>query len=269
MKILLTGHKGFIGSNLLEKLRSLDHQIITIDKKFLDNIFWRVLLDEHLKQVDLIFHVGAISDTTLQDSTKMFKYNYLFSKELFDLAQKQSKKVIYSSSASCFGDGDGVPNNTYGWSKLLAEDYGMVRCDRFVSLRYFNVYGRGEGHKGGMASVAHRAYSEGGFKLFPVKAKRDFIYIDDVVDANICAMSSPKGIYEVGTGEANTFESLLDGMGVKYTYYHTKNEVPFWYQYYTCANKTKRVLGWEPKFNIKSGTKKYKKYLNEILGDRR
>ena len=119
MKFLITGHKGFIGSNLLKQLSG---NVIKIEKDFLDNDNWKYLLRSYIKSVDIIFHVGAISDTTLQDSTEMLRYNYVFSKELFDLAQKYKKKVIYSSSAACYGDGDGIPNNIYGWSKLIAED---------------------------------------------------------------------------------------------------------------------------------------------------
>ena len=89
---------------------------------------------------DIIFHVGAISDTSLQDVAEMMRYNYSASKKLFDLAQAHHKKIIYSSSAAC-GWGGNEPSNVYGWSKLLAEDYGMAKCDKFVSLRYFNVYG--------------------------------------------------------------------------------------------------------------------------------
>ena len=259
MKILLTGHKGFIGSRLLKRLDALNHVVITIEKTLLDHERWRELLTAYLQRSDLVFHVGAISDTSLQDSTEMLKYNYLFSKELFDAAQENKKKVVYSSSAACFGD-DSTPSNIYGWSKLLAEDYGMARCDEFVSLRYFNVYGPGEEHKGSMASVAYQAWKKGFFKLFPTQPQRDFIYIDDVVDANLHAVTARKGIYEIGYGEARTFESLLDGMRMKYRY-HKREAIPPWYQFYTCADKKKRLLGWIPKFNVESGAKKYIEYL--------
>ena len=261
MNILLTGHKGFIGSNLHQKLTELGHRVTGIEKSFEGGLVRRVLA------VDLIFHVGAISDTSLLDSSEMLKYNYLFSKQLFDLAQRYKKKVIYSSSAACLGDGDGAPNNIYGWSKLLAEDYGMAKCDEFVSLRYFNVYGPGEQHKGKMASVAYQAWEKEFFSLFPTCPKRDFVYIDDVIDANLHAATAKKGVYEVGYGEARTFESLLDGMGVVYTHCDPV-EIPPWYQHHTCAEKDKRLLGWIPKFDVESGTKKYKEHLNEIFSYR-
>lgn len=283
MKILLTGHKGFIGSCLLEKLETLNHDVLVVEAEC-GGLPSYQMLDSLLKQSDLVFHVGAISDTSLQDSNKMMKYNYLFSKDLFDAAQKYKKKIIYSSSAACSGNGDDIPNNIYGWSKLLAENYGMAKCSEFVSLRYFNVYGPGEEEKGRMASVAYQAWEmamekaainrkirlrekvdsslkkDHFFKLFPNKPRRDFIYIDDVVEANLCAMSSEKGIYEVGYGEARTFESLLEGMGLEYRY-HKSDRIPSWYQHHTCADKDKRLLGWTPKFNVESGTKEYRDHL--------
>ena len=258
MKFLITGYKGFIGSNLLKQLSG---DIIKIEKDFIDNDNWKDLLYSYIESVDIIFHVGAISDTTLQDSTEMLIYNYIFSKELFDLAQKYKKKVIYSSSAACYGDGDGIPNNIYGWSKLLAEQYGMAKCDEFVALRYFNVYGPGENHKGKMSSVALQSWNGEINKLFPKKPKRDFVYIDDIVNANIHAINSPKGIYEVGSGEARTFEDVLDNMGIDYTY-HVEDKIPDWYQFYTKSDKSKWLPGWNSKYNLEKGIKKYRGYLN-------
>ena len=261
MKFLITGHKGFIGSNLLKQLSG---NVIKIEKDFLDNDDWKYLLRLYIKSVDIIFHVGAISDTLLQDSTEMLKYNYVFSKELFDLAQKYKKKVIYSSSAACYGDGNGIPNNIYGWSKLLAEDYGMAVCDNFISLRYFNVYGPGENKKGKMASVVFQSYTEGNFKLFPKNPKRDFVYVDDIVSANIHAIDSPKGIYEVGSGEARTFEDVLDNMELLYSY-HSEDKIPWWYQFYTKSDKSKWLHGWKPRYKLEDGIKKYLDYITKRL----
>ena len=163
MKVLLTGHKGFIGSNLLKKLNELSHQVSCLER--VDN-FEVEQIEAIIKQIEVIFHVGAISDTTLQDANEMLYYNYSISKLIFDLANKHNVKVIYSSSAANYGDGDSIPNNIYGWSKLLAENYGLNVCDKFVALRYFNVYGLGEQHKGKMASVAYQAWTSHTFKLF-------------------------------------------------------------------------------------------------------
>ena len=90
MKYLVTGHKGFIGSNLLKKLSG---DVTTIEANIVDEDYCYDYLEDVVKSVDVIFHIGAISDTTLQDSTEMLRYNYVFSKELFDYAQKYGKKV--------------------------------------------------------------------------------------------------------------------------------------------------------------------------------
>ena len=139
MRYLVTGDRGFVGSNLLKKLDWRD--VETLEADIVNEDYCFRILEDLVREVDIIFHIGAISDTTLQDSTEMLRYNYAFSKEMFDYAQKYGKKVIYSSSAACYGDGGGMPMNIYGWSKLMAEQYGMAKCDDFVALRYFNVAG--------------------------------------------------------------------------------------------------------------------------------
>ena len=167
---------------------------------------------------------------------------------------------MYSSSAATYGLGDNLPTNIYGWSKKLAEEYGLKACKKFVALRYFNVYGPGEDHKGKMASVAYQAYKKGSFTLFPQKPKRDFVYIDDVVNANLAASKLDRGVFDVGYGEAVLFEDLVKGMNIKFDY-TTKDKIPGWYQFHTCANKNMRIPGWEPKYNVKKGTNLYKSYL--------
>lgn len=256
MKTLITGFRGFIGSNLYRELLSKDGKIYGWEKH---NDYSDPQLEDIVKDVDVIFHIGAISDTSLQDANEMMWYNYHCSKILFDLAQKHNKQVVYSSSAAVYGK-EGVPSNIYGWSKLAAEDYGMATCDKFVSLRYFNVYGPGEEHKGKMSSVAFQGKKLGRFNLFPGNPKRDFVYVKDVVSANLAAVNAEKGIYEVGYGEARTFESLLDGMNVPFGY-HSESKIPFWYQNYTCANPDKRIKGWVPQYNVEKGTEDYKQYL--------
>ena len=261
MKVLLTGSKGFIGSNLLKEFKKLGWYVWTIDVDESTNKAPEYgVLESIVKQCDGIFHVGAISDTTLHDCNKMLYYNYTLSKDIFDLARKYDKKVVYSSSAATYGLGDNISTNIYGWSKKLAEEYGLKACKKFVALRYFNVYGPGEDHKGKMASVAYQAYQKGSFTLFPTKPLRDFVYIDDVVNANLAAFKLDRGVFDVGYGKASSFEDLVSGMGIKFNY-TTKDKIPNWYQYYTCANKNMRIPGWVPKFNIKKGTSNYKNNL--------
>ena len=255
MKIILTGAKGFIGSNVLKALKSRGDYVYQIHQ---DKNQWEndLELENQIKNCDGIFHIGAISDTTLQDCNEMLYWNYTLSKKLFDLARKYDKKVVYSSSAATYGLGNGIPTNIYGWSKQLAEEYGLKANEKFVALRYFNVYGPGEQHKGKMASVAYQAYKKGSFTLFPKNPKRDFIYIDDVVAANLAAFKLDRGVFDVGYGEATPFEDLVSGMGIEFNY-TTEDKIPGWYQFYTCADKNIRIPGWEPKYNVKQGTKNY------------
>ena len=262
MKALLTGYKGFIGKALEKRLSEIYDVVYCFDIEDC----WDSKLDEALIDSDVVFHVGAISDTSLQDAKEMMTYNYSFSKTLFTLCKAMKKKVIYSSSAACYGDGihSRTPLNIYGWSKLIAEDFGMAKCDDFVALRYFNVYGPGECHKGKMASVANQAYKKGKFRIFQGKPQRDFVYIDDVVDANIAAIEAPKGVYEVGSGEARTFEEVLELMDVSYMYHHKRN-TPKWYQFFTESESENWIPNWKPKYNIEKGLKKYKEYLDEKL----
>ena len=111
-KYILTGAKGFIGSSVLKTLESQGHYVWQINQS---SSTWKeqLTLDDMVSQCDGIFHIGAISDTTLQDPNKMLYWNYTTSKILFDLARKYDKKVVYSSSAAVYGNGDGIPTNIY------------------------------------------------------------------------------------------------------------------------------------------------------------
>ena len=266
MKILVTGTKGFIGKNLYDQLFLLGHEVLRVEEDFYNYKYWKQALYKMINNCEYIFHVGAISDTSLQDAKRMFFFNYETSKVIIDYANRLGKKVIYSSSAANYGLGDGIPNNIYGWSKKLAEDYGIAAGGQFVALRYFNVYGPGEEHKGKMSSIGYQAFLNKGIKLFPStngEIKRDFIYVDDVIEANIDAMDPhiPRGVFDVGTANPVSFEEFVSNMGVKYD--HTDpSDIPSWYQYYTKADENKWLPGWSPQCDIVEGCKKYLKYLN-------
>tara|TARA_Y100001938_G_scaffold150718_1_gene243030 strand:- start:2087 stop:2890 length:804 start_codon:yes stop_codon:yes gene_type:complete len=267
MKILLTGSDGFIGQNVYKRINDniASIEIFCIEKDFINSVNWKTDLEEYVKQNDVVLHIGAISDTMLKDANKMMKYNYLFSKELFDLAQKHNKKVVYSSSAANTGE-SGTPSNIYGWSKFITEQYGLAKVNNFYALRYFNVYGPGEEHKGKMASVAHQAWKIGSFTLFPKKPKRDFVYIDDVVEATIYPIFNDvkPGVYEVGSGEARTFEDVLDIMEIPFEY-KDEYEIPQGYQFFTQSESKLFMEGWQPKYNLEDGLQKYKDYLNGVV----
>ena len=267
VRILLTGFNGFIGKNILNILLEEYNSIISIcciEKEYMNNIHWKISLNRMVIDCDVIIHIGAISDTMLKDSDKMFKYNFEFSKVLFDFAENYDKKVIYASSAAIFGDDGKLPTNIYSWSKYAAESYGLAKVKNFISFRYFNVYGPGEEHKGKMASVAYQAYKKGKFKLFPGNIKRDFVYIDDVVRATLYPLTNkiPPGIYEVGSGESRSFEDVLNNLEIPYTY-KSKKDIPKGYQYYTKSDSKNWMPDWKPKYNLEMGIKKYKKYLKE------
>jgi ADP-L-glycero-D-manno-heptose 6-epimerase len=267
MRLLVTGTEGFIGKNVYQKLMKIDDvtKVTCLEKDYMNHIGWETTLAKCVDECDAILHIGAISDTMLKDPNEMLKYNYLFSKELFDLALIYEKKVVYSSSAANTGE-NGTPSNIYGWSKYLAEEYGSCRVKDFYALRYFNVYGPGEEHKGKMASVAYQAHSAGRFMLFPKKPLRDFVYIDDVVDATLYPLFNDvqNGVYEVGSGEARSFEDVLELMEIPYEY-KGEYEIPKGYQFYTKSSEIKFMSGWKPKYNLEKGIKKYKEYLNESM----
>tara|TARA_R110000824_G_scaffold10076_1_gene44702 strand:+ start:56 stop:862 length:807 start_codon:yes stop_codon:yes gene_type:complete len=268
MRVLFTGFNGFIGKNVTQKIikeRNEVESMFFIEKDYMNYEFWQTSLERSILDCDVIVHIGAITDTMFKDCNEMLKYNFEFSKFLFDKASVCKKKVIYSSSAANTGT-NGSPSNIYGWSKYITEQYGMAKVKDFVALRYFNVYGPGEEHKGKMASVAYQAHSAGNFMLFPNNAKRDFVYIEDVVEATIYPIFNEvsKGIYEVGSGKARSFEDVLNLMEIPYEYRDEK-EIPDGYQFFTEASKSSFMEGWKPKYNLEEGIKAYKEYLNESL----
>ena len=264
MTYLLTGFKGFIGGNILQEMLP-KYSVCCIEKECMDDDDWKKNLETIVESIDGIMHIGAITDTMLFDYNKMLKYNYLFSKLLFDLAKKYNKKVVYASSAANSGV-SGTPTNIYGWSKLLAEQYGLALGGEFIALRYFNVYGPGEEKKGKMASVAYQAYNNSKFKLFPKSPKRDFVYIKDVVSATIMALFEdvPNDVYEVGSGESRTFENVLDLMDIRYIYY-VEDKIPKGYQFFTKSDSNNWLPDWKPKYNLDIGIQHYKKILDKII----
>lgn len=268
-KFLVTGFKGFIGSNLYKELINLGHNVVGIDDEYLDDN-WRVFLLEFLykENFDAVFHVGACSDTMEQDVNYMMLRNYETTKFIADFCSQNNVRLIYSSSAANYGTNNLYPSNLYGWSKYIAEQY--VIKSHGVALRYFNVYGPGEENKGKMASLAYQSFlkhkNNEDIKLFPKKPQRDFVYVKDIVSANIFAFNYynlNKGSYfEVGSGTANSFENVLDFMEIPYSY-TDESLIPNGYQFYTKSSDTKWMKGWKPEWDLKKGIQDYKKYLYE------
>jgi ADP-L-glycero-D-manno-heptose 6-epimerase len=271
-RVLVTGSAGFIGSNLCKELTSLGFGVTTWEHNEIDTqkIEFQVAQKIEKVQPNVVFHAGASADTLQKNVEYMFLFNYEFTKYLARESGKKNIPLIYSSSAANYGINGKYPSNLYGWSKYVAEDYVLAMGG--LALRYFNVYGPGEERKGNMASFAYQAFtnrkSGKSVNIFPGEPKRDFVYIDDVVAANIHAFEffdSGKGRYfEVGSGSANKFETLLELMQIKYGY-ELKENIPQGYQFYTCSDPKRWLPNWKPKYDIERGISAYLKYLKSTL----
>lgn len=265
MNILITGTNGFIGKNLKNKL-SDKYNIFTFEESDIEGDWKSKLSNIFNKGIVCVFHVGACSDTLEQRVNYMMLLNYEVTKHITDLCVEYKVPLIYSSSAANYGTNDEYPSNLYGWSKYVGEGY--VISNGGIGLRYFNVYGPGEENKGRMSSVAYQMYMKNNngeeIKLFPKKPLRDFVYVNDIIDANIFAFENFKNLnskwYEVGSGTASSFESVLDNMGISYSY-HEESIIPEGYQFYTCSNKNKWMPKWSPNYPLEKGIKDYLKYL--------
>jgi ADP-L-glycero-D-manno-heptose 6-epimerase len=269
MKILVTGASGFVGKNLSNYLLKNGYTTKFIDSEYLEDLSWKNSLKSRLDKIDpeFIFHVGACSNTLETNVQKMMEENYEATKVISEWANVNKRKLIYSSSAANYGINGEFPTSLYGWSKYVAEDY--VIKSGGVALRYFNVYGPGEENKGLMASVIYQAYckKKAGEQVFlyPGQPSRDFVYIDDVIAANIYAMKNYFDLngkyYEVSTGHTRTFETVLDLAGIDYLYLD-KSLIPSGYQFFTCGDPKRWMQGWTPLFSLEKGISEYIKVLN-------
>ena len=268
---VVSGHLGFIGKNLAHELSSNGSNILGIVEDIFDEANWENVLISKIEAFEpsAIFHVGACSNTLEARSQYIMERNFEATKVLVDWSVINQVPLIYSSSAANYGTNNRYPSNLYGWSKYVAESYVSAR--NCVSLRYFNVYGPGEEHESTMASFFYQAFvsqSKGIVpQLFPGLPRRDFIYIDDVISANVVAYENYNqvrgGVYDVGTASPRSFEEALDILGIRYE--HANPEVkPKGYQEYTCANIDLRLPKWEPNFTLEEGLKSYLGHLNLI-----
>jgi ADP-L-glycero-D-manno-heptose 6-epimerase len=268
MRVLITGSKGFIGKNLLERIKN-DYEVYELNEEIFDSENWYLILQLILVGIkpSVIFHVGACSDTMQKDVQFMMIRNFEATKIFSDYCKENSIPIIYSSSAASYGVNNQHPSNLYGWSKYVAEQY--VISNGGIALRYFNVYGPGEELKGTMASVAYQMFEKNkrgeSIKIFPQNPKRDFIYVDDVIDANLFGFENYDHLcgeyYDVGFGESRSFEDVLNILGLNYTY-HPEWMIPEGYQFITCSDKNKWMTEWNPKYNLEEGLQKYLVYLN-------
>jgi ADP-L-glycero-D-manno-heptose 6-epimerase len=230
---------------------------------------------------DYIFHQAAISDTTVQEQDVMMKTNVNAYEDLLKLAISHGANMIYASSAATYGDSDRFevgyeqPNNAYGFSKVMMDNitYEYMKKDldiSIVGLKYFNVYGPREFYKNSTASMVvqfgHQILRGDTPRLFEGSDKilRDFIFIEDIIQANIKA-TNPKqsGVYNVGTGKARSFEDIVNILQCELDIDNGKEYIPNpfvgQYQFFTEANieSTKENLGYEPRFEMEDGIKAY------------
>ncbi|NDU85950.1 MAG: ADP-glyceromanno-heptose 6-epimerase [Ferrovum sp.] len=254
MVMIVTGAAGFIGSNLINALNQRGQsRILAVDNlekpgKFLNladctladymdkrEFIERIEHDDLDQDVEVVFHQGACSDTMEHDGRYMMENNFRYTRSLFYYCQDRGIPLIYASSAAVYGGNVEFrespqcenPLNVYGYSKLAFDQFlrhYLVRGDLTapcVGLRYFNVYGDREQHKGRMASVGYHFYHQyrehGRIRLFQGcdgyahgEQRRDFISVEDVVRVNLWLLEHPEvsGIFNVGTGRSRTFNDM-------------------------------------------------------------
>jgi ADP-L-glycero-D-manno-heptose 6-epimerase len=319
--IVVTGGAGFIGSNLVRALNQRGRTDILVvdnlkngakfrnlvDCEILDYFdkdeFMRVLQQAQTRTstVDAVFHLGACSTTTEADGRYLMQNNYGYSKALLHYCLERDIRFIYASSAAVYGGSQSFveerrnesPLNTYGYSKFMFDQYVRRHLPQVRSvvtgMRYFNVYGPCESHKGAMASVVwhfhHQLQSERVVKLFrgtdgfgDGEQRRDFIHVADAVDVTLWfgMKAQRSGIFNVGTGRSQTFNEVANAV-IKW---HNKGHieyVPFpehlagRYQSYTQADLGHlRAGGYEGRFRtVEEGVPSYLEWLQKQPGSLR
>ena len=326
--IVVTGGAGFVGSNIVAALNQRGERNILVvdelsDASKLNNLAGLALCDymdkrEFLRalrrknfgeRVTAVLHQGACANTLETDGQYMMENNFTYSKALYRFCKRREVQFIYASSAAVYGAGAAFTEapeneaalNVYAFSKLLFDQYvrrqpqGEFQC---VGLRYFNVYGAREGHKGAMASMAWHFFNQyqagGTVKLFAGsdgyadgEQRRDFVSVEDVVAVNLFFLTNPdvSGLYNVGTGRSPSFNELAVAVinacrrhrgeppttlaqaqrEKEITYIPMPDALRGKYQSYTQADSQwLRAAGYERKFlNVEEGVARY---VEKLLG---
>jgi len=253
MRILVTGHNGFIGKNVASYLQSQGHEV--------EGWEWEPGILPSTEDYDWCVHLGAISSTTYTDVNQILEQNFEFSVRLAQICENFGTNFQYASSASVYGptthfteDGALLPQSPYAWSKYMFDRFINQYKDEFKikiqGFRYFNVYGQGEEHKGDQASpytkFTRQAKENNVITLFEDSEnyKRDFVCVDDICRAHEKMFDSDaRGIFNIGTGTATSFETVATAIANKHGAAIHRIPMPdnikSQYQKYTCANLTK------------------------------
>ena len=263
IKICVTGNEGFIGSAVSKELEKRGYEVIGLEKWIYQRARWQDRLHEYLvdKQPDAVFHIGACADTQNTNVSEMMVLNAESTSVIAEWCQFKKIPMIYSSSASIYGNNNS-PETLYAWSKYLGEQFATK--SGAVALRYFNVYGMNEMHKGNMASIICQSFLKDRkgekIELFPTQPMRDFVYINDVVSANLYALNNYNmargGWFDVGSGQVSTFEQIMNLMNLKYEY-TPESKIPKFYQNYTKADGRNFMKGWNPEYSLERGVSEY------------
>lgn len=299
-RILVTGGAGFIGSALIWALNQRGQENILVTDVLHTDEKWKNLValkyadymdagdllarvtdkPDSLGKFDVIYHLGANSATTERDAGHLMKNNFEYTKTLAHWAIATAARFVYASSAATYGDGEqGMddkaedisklrPLNMYGYSKHLFDLYAQRAsiARRIVGLKYFNVYGPNENHKGDMRSVVNKAFDQirttGKAQIFKShrpdykdgEQERDFLYVKDAVNMTIFLATQPLagGLYNLGSGEARTWLQLVKaifsalGLPPQIDFIDMPEQLREKYQYHTCADISKmRSLGYK------------------------
>lgn len=296
MRALVTGAAGFVGSNLAVRLAAAGAGVVALDdfsvgnfenlSDFPGDVVTADLAEPgwqgRVGKVDAVFHQAAITDTTVTDQRKMMKINVEAFRDILEWSGSVGvSKVVYASSAGVYGagsvpmreSGPKVPLNIYAFSKAVMEHVAAEAANRFpkmriIGLRYFNVYGPREGHKGAASSMILQLSKQMKAgrrpRIFEFGEQyRDFIYVKDVVEANLLAAEkAPSGVYNVCTGRKFTFNEIIkqlnEVLGLKLEAEYFKNPYSF-YQNETLGDpsKAKTAFGFTAKFSPEQGISDY------------
>ena len=294
MRALVTGGAGFIGSNLVKELERKGEEVVVLDNLLsgnlnnIDEFKGKVIIEDvsgdnwqkKVGDIDTIFHLASITDTTFSNDKEMIKKNLGGFQKILDFALKNRSKIVYASSAAVYGNGPSpmredqklFPLNSYARSKFLMEKMAKTR-GQLIGLRFFNVYGPNEKYKKKAASMVYRLITQmiGGKRprLFKYgEQKRDFIYVKDVVKFILSDYEKiQSSIFNVGTGKSVSFNEICATINnvLKTNLEPDYFDNPYsFYQNDTCADMTKssQFLGCEAGYSLEEGIKKLGSGLN-------